>query len=107
MNDFRIELALTGPSSGYVIAILPPPDGHWSGARLVVGDVRDLSAYDQPEGFPRKGPEAWKAWLWPEAGGALHVTQTCQAAEAGSAEKLLEKIRRTAKAGPWWRDGAA
>lgn len=94
MSAPRILIARTGDRQGLVIAVLPPQDQYTSSERVVVGDVRQISPDDQPE--------TWRAWLWPVAGGALHVTRSCDAADAASPEKLLEKLQKRAEGGPWW-----
>jgi hypothetical protein len=96
----RILIASTGERSGLVIAIMPPSDPYTSSARLLVGDVHRISYGGEPE--------KWRAWLWPEAGGALHVTRTCEAVDAGTLERLRERLQKRAdKNGPWWSGGAA
>ncbi len=90
-----VSIAMTGDRSGLIIATIPAPDRYHSGARLVVGDVRRISADGEPE--------AWKAWLWPAAGGVMHVTQSTGAIEAKTAKRLGERLQeRAGKQGPWW-----
>lgn len=98
MNGPRICLASTGERGGYLIAVLPPPEGFHNGPRLVVGDVRRVSADGEPE--------HWKAWLWPVAGGVMHVTQNCDAAENASPVRLLDRLQKRAEKEPWWERGA-
>jgi hypothetical protein len=96
----RIIIASTGPRSGLVIASMDPEGPYVSGARLTVGDVHRIS-FDED-------PEKWRAWLWPEAGGALHVTRTCEAVDADALERLGERLQKRAdKTGPWWGGGAS
>jgi hypothetical protein len=96
----RILIASTGERSGLVIAVMPPEDPYTSSARLVVGDVYRINRDDQPE--------KWRAWLWPEAGGALHVTRSCEAVDAGELERLHERLQKRAdKDGPWWGGGTS
>ena len=95
MNTPRILIALTGDRDGLVIATMPPVDEYTSGARLVVASFYRISRDDQAE--------KWRAWLWPEAGGALHVTRSCEAVSAGTPEQLRERLQKRAdKDGPWW-----
>ena len=49
----------------------------------------------------------WRAWLWPVPGGAMHVTQSCEAVSAGGLEHLRELIQKRADAGLWWSGTAA
>ena len=99
MSAPRILIARTGDRQGLAIAVLPPKDEYTSSGRVGVGDVRQIS----PDGEP----ETWRAWLWPVAGGALRITQSCEAVDAAAPEKLLERLQRRAdKDGPWW-GGAA
>lgn len=91
----RILIARTGERSGYLIAVMPPEGPYVSGARLLVGDVHRIS--------PGGDPEKWRAWLWPEAGGGMHVTRTCEAVDAGDLKRLGERLQKRAdKDGPWW-----
>lgn len=102
MSGPLIRIALTGNREGYVIAAIPPPGQEhlppsqqtrgWT--TLVTGDVRRISADGEPE--------KWRAWLWPQAGGALPVTRSCDAADAGSIGALLGKLRKRAGKEPWW-----
>ena len=96
----RILIASTGERGGFVIASMPPEGPYTSGARLLVGDVHRIS--------PGEGPEKWRAWLWPEAGGAMHVTRSCEAVDAGDLERLGERLQKRAdKDGAWWDGGAS
>jgi hypothetical protein len=96
----RILIASTGERSGLVIAVMPPSDPYTSSARLLVGDVHRIS-FDED-------PEKWRAWLWPEAGGAMHVTRTCEAVDAGDLKRLGERLQKRAdKDGPWWGGGTS
>jgi len=90
----RIRIASTGERSGFVIAVMPRKDPYTSSARLAVGDVYRISRDDQPE--------KWRAWLWPEAGGAMHVTRTCEAVDAGDLRRLGERLQQRADKSPWW-----
>jgi hypothetical protein len=91
----RIHIARDGERIGFVIAGLPPEGPYVSGARLVVGDVHRISCDGEPE--------KWRAWLWPEAGGVMHVTRTCEAVDAGTLKRLGERLQKRAdKDGPWW-----
>ena len=100
MSAPQILIASTGERSGLVIAVMPPEGPHVSGARLAVGDVHRIS-FDED-------PEKWRAWLWPEAGGAMHVTRTCKAVDAGDLKRLGERLQQRAdKDGSWWSGGAA
>jgi hypothetical protein len=95
----RIAIARTGERDGLVIAVVPGEDPYVSSARLVVGDVRRISRDGEPE--------TWRAWLWPRHGGAMHVTQSCAAIDAGTPELLLGKLQQRADGdGPWWRGAA-
>lgn len=91
MTAAQTAIASTGPRDGFVIATMPAPDSYTSGARLVVGDVHRIS----PDGEPEK----WRAWLWPTTGGAMHVTQSCEAVDAPALDRLRDKLQ---KRGPWW-----
>ena len=103
-----VRVALSGDRLGFVIAALahegeeelaPSLQAH-RGTFLVVGNVYRVSADEEPE--------AWKAWLWPAAGGDMRAGQSCAAAEAKSARALGELLQKRAwKDGPWWRGGAA
>jgi hypothetical protein len=103
-----VHVALSGDRLGFVIAALahegeeelaPSRQVH-RGRRLVVGNVYRVSADGEPE--------AWKAWLWPVAGGDTRTGQSCEAAEAASAGALGELLQKRAwKHGPWWQGGAA
>jgi hypothetical protein len=96
----RILIASTGERSGFIIAVMPPEGPYVSGARLLVGDVHRIS-FDED-------PEKWRAWLWPEANGALHVTRTCEAVDAADLKRLGERLQKRAdKGGPWWGGGAS
>ena len=95
MNAPRIAIASTGERDGLIIAVMPAADEYTSGAALAVGSVYQTS----PDGKPEK----WRAWLWPEAGGALHVTQHCEAVDAADLKRLGELVqKRAGKDGPWW-----
>jgi hypothetical protein len=94
----QILIARTGPRDGLVIAAMPGKDPYTSGTRLVVGSVYRTSPDDKPVNQPGN----WRAWLWPAAGGAMHVTQSCEAIDAATTEKLLERLRKRAGHGPWW-----
>jgi len=90
-----IAVALYDDRHGWVVAALEPASDYCSPQRLVVGDVGRVSGDGQRD--------AWKAWLWPEAGGALHVSRSCAAVEAPSPEGLARALRRRAeKEGTWW-----
>ena len=90
-----LKVALDSDGRGYVIAVTEPLDGYHSGVVLAVGSVLRVSAEGQPE--------EWQAWLWPHAGGALHVTQSCETETANDPAQLAEKLRkRVAKLGLWW-----
>ena len=96
MTGPQITIALTGPHRGYVVATMPAPDEHTFPARLLVGDVRDNSG----DGHGEK----WLAWLWPKAGGEMHVTQHCEALHAATPEQLADRLQRHAnRLGEWWR----
>jgi hypothetical protein len=99
VNAPRILIARTGDRDGYVVAVMPRDDPNVSGQRLVTGDVRRTS----PDGEPEK----WRAWLWPSAGGAMHVTQSCEAVDAAAVERLRERLQKRADKEPWWAEGAA
>jgi hypothetical protein len=94
VNGPQVAIARTGPRDGFVIAAMPGNDPYISGERLVVGDVRRIS----PDGQA----ETWRAWRWSAAGGAMHVTQSCEAIDAISEARLLERLRKRADQGPWW-----
>ena len=100
MNAPRIVLTSTGDHrSGYLVAVMPAPDSYTSGARLVVGDVYRNSADGEPAN--------WRAWLWPAAGGSMHTTQSCDAVDAPTPERLWDKLqKRVSKDGPWWGEAA-
>jgi hypothetical protein len=96
----QIAIACTGPRDGFVIAAMPSEDPYISSERLVVADVRRIS----PDG----AAELWRAWLWPAAGGAMHVAQSCEAIDAATTVELLERLRKRAgKGGQWWGRDAA
>jgi hypothetical protein len=91
----ELRIARTGERSGFVIAVMPPKDSYNSGARLVAGDVFRISRDEEPE--------KWRAWLWPSAAGVMHVTQHCEAVDAGTVQRLLARLQKRAdKDGPWW-----
>lgn len=86
-----VKVALDSDRSGSVIAVTEPEDAYHSGPSLVVGTVR------------RQDSGTWRAWLWPETGGALHISQSCNAVEAPTSDALTGKLRkRVAKDGAWW-----
>lgn len=91
MSPPQILLARTGPRDALVIATMPAPDPYTSGPRLVVGSIYRNS----PDGER----ENWRAWLWPTAGGVMHVTQSCEAIDSPAIERLRDKLQ---KRGPWW-----
>jgi len=96
----RIAIALSGGRSGYVVAVLPPADGYHSGPVLAVGSVLRTDGDGEAE--------TWRAWLWPAAGGAVHVTRSCAVADAEGPGVLAGKLqKRCDKDGPWWRAGDA
>jgi hypothetical protein len=99
MNTPRILIALTGDRDGLVIATMPPVDEYTSGARLAVGSVCRVSRDDEAA--------KWRAWLWPSAGGVMHVTRSCEALSAGGTEHLRERLQKRADAGLWWSGTAA
>jgi hypothetical protein len=90
-----VKVALTDERVGFVIATTEPTDGYHSGQVLAVGAVLRINGDGEPE--------AWQAWLWPQAGGALHVAQSCAAVEAGTSVELAEKTRKRAAKGAWWK----
>lgn len=94
MTSPQILIASTGPRDALVIAVMPAPDSYTSGAFLAVGSIYRTS----PDGEP----EAWRAWLWPSAGGVMHVTQHCEAVDAPSAGRLRERLQARAGKEPWW-----
>lgn len=103
MSGPRIVTARAGDRSGFVIAVMPPegqehvaPSAQTrSGATLITGSLYRTSRDDQPE--------KWRAWLWPEAGGVMNVTRSCEAVDAPALERLREKLQKRAdKDGPWW-----
>jgi hypothetical protein len=91
VTSAQIAIASTGPRDGFVIATMPAGDPYTSGARLVVGSVRRISADESPE--------KWRAWLWPSPGGVMHVTRSCEAADAAALDRLRDRLQ---KRGPWW-----
>jgi hypothetical protein len=95
----QILIARTGERAGYVIAAMPSEAEHVSGLRLVTGSIHRTS----PDGEPEK----WRAWLWPSAGGAMHVTQSCEAVDGAAVERLRERLQNRADKEPWWAEGAA
>jgi hypothetical protein len=91
----RILIARTGERFGLVIATMPAANEYTNGARLAVGSVYRISHDDSPE--------KWRAWLWPIPGGAMHVTQHCDAVDAGTPVLLCRRIQERAdQDGPWW-----
>jgi|SRR6266581_1369524 len=97
MSAPRIFIVHTAdsPLAGLVIAVMPRESPYTSSARLVVGDVCRISRDDQPE--------KWRAWLWPVPGGAMHITQHCEAVDAPAPERLCERLQKRADGdGPWW-----
>jgi hypothetical protein len=95
MSAPRILLARTGERDGFVIAVMPGADEYTSGARLAVGSIYRTSRDGEAE--------LWRAWLWPAAGGAMHVTRSCTAVDAISETRLRERLqKRAGKIGPWW-----
>lgn len=99
MTAPRILIARTGERQGLVIAVMPPQDQYTSSERVAVGDVYQTS----PDGQPEK----WRAWLWPSAGGAMHVTRSCEAVDAAAVERLRERLQKLADKELWWAEGAA
>lgn len=97
MNKARIAIAATGEGQGFVIAVLPPPEGFHSGQRLAVGEFRCLKGDGKAD--------LWQAWLWPVPGGQLHVWQSCESVTGPDFERFAEKIRRRARMGAWWEKG--
>jgi hypothetical protein len=96
VTGIRIGIARTGTRTGYLIAVMAACSPYVSAERLVVGDVRRIS--------PDEEPEEWWAWLWPVAGGSMHTTASCDAADAETPEKLLERLQKRAdKTGAWWK----
>jgi hypothetical protein len=95
----QVDVAMISEHHGLVIAILPVPDGFHYGPRLVVGDVRCLTADGKPD--------EWQAWLWPFPGGQMHVTQSCESITAPDAERLAGRLRKRAQRGAWWEKGDA
>jgi hypothetical protein len=92
------RIASTGERSGYLIAVMPPGGPYTSGAVLAVGDFFRISHDGEPE--------KWRAWLWPEAGGAMHVARSCEAVDAGDLKRLGERLQgRADKDGAWWGGG--
>jgi hypothetical protein len=96
-DSIRIELAPRG-AGGYIIATVPVEAEYVFPARIAVGDYRKVSADGEPE--------VWKAWLWPVAGGAMHVTRSCAAAERPTEAALLETLQKRARKAPWWAAAA-
>jgi len=97
VNGPLVRIAMTGDRHGYVIAVMPAPDRYGNGERLVTGDVRRISADGEPE--------AWKAWLWPVAGGAGRHGQSCEAVESPNQVRLLERLQQRADKESWWERG--
>ena len=95
-DGIRIELAPRG-AGGYVIATVPVEAEYTFPVRIAVGDYRQVS--EQPN-------ENWKAWLWPVAGGAMHVTRSCAAAERPTEALLLAALQQRARKAPWWAAAA-
>jgi len=95
----RIILARTGERDGYVVAVMPGRDRYHSGARLAVGDISRISRDDQAE--------KWRAWLWPSAGGVMHVSKSVDAVDARTPEQLHGRLQKRADGdGPWWGEAA-
>jgi hypothetical protein len=94
-TETTVRVARTGPRTADIIATVPSGDQYLSPVTIVVGSCRRISADEEPE--------LWRAWLWPAAGGSMHVTQSCNAVERPTL-RMLEKalIRRVAKEGAWW-----
>jgi len=91
----QIRIGHVGDRSGFIVATMPREDQYRMGLRLVVGDIYRIS----PDGQPEK----WRAWLWPEAGGDLKVTQHCDAIDAKVPDELRKRLQgRTDRDGPWW-----
>lgn len=104
MNGPTVRVALDSEVSGYIIASvphpgeddLPPSQQMHMGARLVVGDVLRVDGDGDEQ-------EAWRAWLWPLAGGDMHTTRSCEAVDAPSVARLRERIGKRAAKGAWWK----
>jgi hypothetical protein len=97
-DGIRIEFAPRG-GGGYIIATVPVESEYTFPVRIAVGDYRQVSADGEPE--------VWKAWLWPVAGGAMHVTRSVAAAERPTEAALLETLQQRARKAPWWGQAAA
>jgi len=93
----QVVIARNGERSGFVVASIVTGQ-YRMGLRLVVGQVYRDSKEDAPEN--------WRAWLWPQAGGDMAVTQSCEAVDAGTLDKLSDKLRRRAAKEPWWGEVA-
>jgi hypothetical protein len=95
MSGPQVKVALTGDRSGFVIAVMPPDDGYHGGRVLAVGSVLRVDGDGEPE--------EWRAWLWPSAGGAAHVSQSCPVIDAGKPDALRDKLQKRAGEGAWWQ----
>ena len=94
-----ISVAMSGDSHGWVMAVIPSPDRLVMGTTLAVGSVRGNNGWDSEPG----GTVEFKAWLWPEPGGALRLGTHAEAVTAASPDALRDKLQKRAdKDGPWW-----
>lgn len=99
-----ISVAMASDSHGWVMAVIPSEDRHVMGATLVVGSVRGNNGYDSEPG----GTVEFKAWLWPEPGGAIRLGTHAEAVTAASPDALRDKLQKLAdRQGHWWEQGAA
>lgn len=103
-----LHVATRGPRDAWLVATaapqgqehLPPSQRTNMGTALVVGSLYRRSEDGKPED--------WRAWLWPVAGGDMRMTQSCEAFDGASPERLRERLQKRAdKDGPWWREVAA
>jgi hypothetical protein len=90
---------MASDSHGWVIAVIPSPDRYVMAETLVVGSVRGNNGWDCEPG----GTVEFKAWLWPEPGGALRLGTHTEAVTATDVKALRDKLqKRAGKDGPWW-----
>lgn len=94
-----ISVAMASESHGWVMAVIPSGDRLVMGTTLVVGSVRGNNGWDSEPG----GTVEFKAWLYPQPGGAIHLGTHCDAVTAGDVKALRDRLqKRHDKQGPWW-----
>lgn len=99
-----ISVAMASESHGWVIAHIPSEDRYVMGATLVVGNIRGNNGWDSEPG----GTVEFKAWLYPQPGGAVRLGTHCDAVTAGDVKALRDKLQKRADVdGHWWERAGA